>query len=116
MIKEAKEKAARWLSEFEGLFGIAKMVIIYGSAIRNYDSAKDIDLLVVINKEKYKLASKWIDDKQSYKPVHPLIMTVADIEKNLKNRNPAMVDAVKKGYVLTGYEKLVGVIKNVTSF
>lgn len=118
LIKESREKAARWLDEFGGLAETEQIVLIYGSTIRNYDKAKDIDLLVIIGKERYKEVKKFIDEKNniSYKPIHPLIMTLSDLEKNLKNKNPAMINAIKEGYVLHGHDKMIEVIKNVTSF
>jgi len=118
LIKESREKASRWLAEFEGLFGKSQIALIYGSAIRDYDKAKDIDLLIVIDKEKYKEASKWVDEKNntSFKPLHGLIMTLPDLEQNLRDKNPAMINALREGYTLSGYEPLIEVIKNVTSF
>ena len=118
LIKESKEKASRWLSEFEGLFGVVQIALIFGSMVRNYDKPRDIDLLLVIEKGKYKEASKFIDEKNNIllKPVHPIIMTLSDLEKNLKNKNPAMMNAIREGYALNGQDKLIEVIKNVTSF
>ncbi len=117
LIKESKEKASRWLSEFEGLFGIVQIVLIYGSIVRTYEKAKDIDLLLVIEKSKYKEASKFIDEKNNIllKPVHPLIMTLSDLEKNLKNKNPAMMNAIREGYVLNGQDKLIKMLRKQSS-
>lgn len=118
LMKESREKAPRWLSEFEGLFDMTQILLIYGSAIRAYEKARDIDLLIVIKKSKYKEASKFVDEKNNIllKPIHPLIMSLSDLEKNLKNKNPAMINAMREGYVLNGQDKIIGVIKNVTSF
>ncbi len=118
LIKESMEEASRWLSEFEVLFGIARIVLIYGSAIKNYEKAKDIDIVLVIEKGKYKEASKLIDEKNNIllKPIHPLIMTLSDLEKNLKNKNPAMVNALREGYTIHGHNKIIEVVGNVTSF
>lgn len=118
LIKDSRENAPRWLSEFEGFFGIVQTVLIYGSAIRNYEKAKDIDLLLIIEKEKYKEISKLIEEKNRIliKPIHPLIMVSSDLEKNLKNKNPAMINAIREGYILHGYAEIMEVIKHVTSF
>jgi len=118
LIKEAREKAARWLYDFEGLAETAQFVLIYGSAVRNYEKARDIDLLLIIEKEKYKEISKLIYEKNRIliKPIHPLIMVSSDLEKNLKNENPAMINAIRECYVLHGHDKMIEVVKNVTSF
>ena len=39
---------------------------------------------------------------------------IKDLEENMR-KNPAIIDAVRSGYVLHGYDKLVETIKNVTS-
>ena len=113
LIKEAREKAARWISEFEGLFGIVQTVLIYGSAVRNYEKARDIDLLIIIEKEKYKEVSKLIEEKNRIlvKPIHPLIMVLSDLEKNLKNKNPAMINAIRESFVLHGHDKMMEVLR-----
>ena len=118
LIKESKEKASRWLSEFEGLYEVVQIVLVYGSVVRTYEKARDIDVLLVMGKNKYKEVSKFIDEKNNVllKPIHPLIMTLSDLQKNLKNKNPAMINAIREGYVLNGQDKLIEVIKNVTSF
>ena len=118
LIKESKEKASRWLSEFEGLYEIVQIALVYGSVVRAYEKARDIDVLLVMEKNKYKEVSKFIEEKNNIlmKPIHPLIMTLSDLQKNLKNKNPAMINAIKEGHVLNGQDKLIEVIKNVTSF
>lgn len=118
LMKEAREKAARWLSEFEGLFGAIQIGLIYGSAVRNYEKARDIDLLLIIEKEKYKEISKLVEEKNRIliKPIHPLIMVSSDLEKNLKNKNPAMINAIREGHIFYGYAEIMEVIKHVTSF
>ena len=118
LIKESKEMALRWLSEFEGLYGVVQIVLVYGSVVRNYEKARDIDVILVIEKNKYKEVSKFIKEKNNIllKPIHPLMMTLLDLQKNLKNKNPAMINAIREGYVLNGQDKLMKIIKNVTSF
>jgi len=118
LMKEAKDKAKRWLSEFESLFQNTESVIIFGSAIKNYEKAKDIDLVIITEKDNYKKVVKYIDEKNNIltKPIHPIIMTLNEFEKNLSAKNPAMLNAVKEGYVLSGYDQIVRVIKNVTGF
>ena len=118
LTKETREKASRWLSEFEELFEVIQAGLMYGSAVRNYEKAKDIDLILIIEKEKYKEISKLIDEKNRIliKPIHPLIMVSSDLEKNLRNKNPAMINAIREGYILHGYAEIMEVISHVTSF
>ena len=44
----------RWIEEFKRLEGKAKFVVLFGSILRNEQSARDIDLLVVADKVDYK--------------------------------------------------------------
>lgn len=118
LMGESREKAARWISEFEEIGKEIHVAVIFGSAIRNYNGAKDIDILLVFDKNKFRTVSNFIADKNKIliKPIHAINMTLPDLTKNLQNKNPAMINAIREGYVLFGHEKVIEVIKNVTKF
>lgn len=112
LMEESKEKGSRWLSEFKELFPQVSIAIIFGSAIRNYDKANDIDLVVVFTKKKYKTVTEWIADKNRIllKPIHRIIQTPQDLIKNLKMPDPVIVNALRFGYILHGYEELIDAV------
>ncbi len=116
LIGETREKAVRWLHEFEDVFKYTEIVIIFGSSIRNQAHANDLDVLFVFEKKNYKKVSVFINEKNKLllKKIHSIPQTMEDIKENLK-KNEAIKDAVRTGYVLHGFDKLVGVIKDVTS-
>jgi len=116
LIGETKEKASRWLMEFNDLLDKTEIIILFGSVIRNQKYANDIDLLIVLKKQKYKKIKVVIDKKNQIlsKPVHPIYQTKEDLIHNLKKENRALISAINTGYVLTGHDKLIEVIKNVT--
>jgi predicted nucleotidyltransferase len=116
LIKQSMENANRWIDEFKKLYPATHIVIIYGSALRNYKEAKDIDILVIRSENNYKSIMKLIEDRGEIlpKPIHPIMMLPEELEKNLNNKNPAMVNAIREGCVLHGQAKLIEVIKNVT--
>lgn len=119
LIREARLKANRWIYEFEEAYRDAEVILIFGSITRDFSQAKDIDVLFVLKKNKYKEIRSFIDKKQKIltKPLHPILQTVKDIKKNLKEKNnPALLNAIRTGYVLHGYDKIVEIIGNVTSF
>ena len=118
LMEESREKASRWLSELKGLLEYADIAIIFGSIIRNPKTANDIDLLIVFKKEKYSMIEKEINQRRkiSTKVMHVVKQTSDDLIKNLKKKDEVILDIIKKGYVLQGYEKLVKIIENVTSF
>ncbi len=118
LMNESREKASRWLSEFKELFEPADIVIVFGSIVRNPNAANDIDLLIVFKKEKYKAVNQIIEKRRaiSSKAIHTVKQTPQDLVKNLKKKDKVILNIIKRGYVLHGYEKLVEAMKNVTRF
>lgn len=116
LIAEARENADRWLEEFKELSKDTEVIIIFGSIIRDTKESKDIDILTVFKKRKYKEVAKFIEGKNKIliKKIHNLPQTAGDLNKNLKD-NKAIQDAIRTGYVLHGQNKLIKIIKNVTS-
>jgi len=117
LINESKEKASRWLNEFKDLFNHIEIVVIFGSIVKYPKKANDIDLLVVFRKEKNNLVNKIIDERRalSIKAIHLIKQTPEDLNRNLKNNDKVILSAIKNGYILCGYDKLLEVVKNVTS-
>jgi len=116
-ISEAREKASRWLAEFQELFSETEMALIFGSAIRSTKEANDIDLLLVFPQKKLSAVQNFIKNKNKIllKPIHPLIQTPEDLKKNLRKKDPVILNALRQGYVLHGYEQLIKVVRDVTS-
>jgi len=117
LINESREKASRWLKEFKDLFNHVEIVIIFGSILKDSKKANDIDLLAVFRKEKNNLVNKIIDERRvlSIKAIHLVKQTPEDLRRNLKNKDKVILSAIKNGCVLYGYDKLLEVVKNVTS-
>ncbi|HLC73738.1 MAG TPA: hypothetical protein VJH20_03825 [Candidatus Nanoarchaeia archaeon] len=117
LVKEANKQTGRWVEEFKPILQESEAVIIFGSIIRNPEKANDIDILLIIKKDQYKKVSSLINEKNKVltKKIHGIIMTLEDLKENIKN-NPAIKDSIKTGYVLHGHEKIVEVIKDVSSF
>lgn len=118
LMAESREKAPRWLSEFQELFKEVEIGLIFGSITRQPKEAKDIDLLLVFPQKKMKSVKNYIQEKNKIllKPIHPLMQSPEDIKNNLKKKDPVILSALSTGYVLSGYEQLLEVVKSVTSF
>ena len=118
LISEAREKAPRWLSEFQNLFKSVEIAIIFGSIVRQPKEANDIDILLVFPPKKMKEIKTFILKKNRIllKPIHPIMQLPKDLKTNLKKKDPVVLNALKQGYVLQGYDKLIEKVKNVTSF
>lgn len=115
---EANNRFRRWLEEFKELFEKDRIIILFGSMIKNYEKARDIDVMIVMDIKDYKEVKKILDKKQQILPkkIHSIGFTEQDLINNLKKRHEPIMDAVKNGIVLHGQEKYVEIIKNVTSF
>ena len=105
----------RWKEEFKELFKEDRIIIIYGSSIKNYSASKDIDIMIIMNQKDLKEVNKIIKEKEKIlpKPLHALKLTDDDLLNNIKNK--AIIDAIKNGIILYGQDKYVEIIKNVTS-
>lgn len=107
----------RWKEEFKEMFKKGTIIMLFGSAVKNYQAASDIDLMVVINKKDLKYVRKIIHDKQELLPkkIHSIELTKEDLISNIKKKQEAIIDIVKNAVILHGHDEYVGVIKNVTS-
>jgi predicted nucleotidyltransferase len=108
----------RWKDEFKDLFKRDRIVLIYGSAIKNYKTASDIDIMLVIKKNEIDEVSKIINmiGKILPKKIHSINLTEKDLLENIKEKNEVIIDIIKDAVILYGYDKYVEVIKNVTGF
>jgi len=118
LIAEARERAERWVKEFNDIFKSTDIVILFGSIIRNEKKAGDIDVLLVFKRREYDKISDFINKKNKilFKKIHEIPQTMQDLKENLREKNKAMIEAVREGYILHGQDKLIDVIKDVTSF
>ena len=113
---EANSKFKRWKEEFKELFKKDRIVMLFGSTIKNYETARDIDIMIVIKTKDYKEVRKIIDEKQEILPkrIHSIESTEEDLIKNIKKRQEAIMDIVKNAVILYGQDRYVEVIKNVS--
>jgi Fe-S cluster biosynthesis and repair protein YggX len=117
LINESRIKASRWLNEFKDLFKYTEIIIIFGSILKDPKKANDIDLLTVFKKENDENINNVIKERRliSTKPIHIIKQTTADLENNIKKKDKVILNVIKNGDILYGHEKLLEVIKNVTS-
>jgi len=108
----------RWKEEFKPVYKLSKTVLFYGSASRNYPSSRDIDLMVIQDKDNMKETSNVLQEIQSLLPkkIHAIQATRDDLIKNLKNHNEAMIEIVKTAIVLHGYDEYMEVLNGFAGF
>ena len=118
LLADEANKFTRWKEEFKGLSTENSIVIIYGSAIKNYKQANDIDIMIITAQPEFKLIDEEIKNVQKLLPkkIHAIKLTKKDFLENVKNKNKAVVDIVKNAVVLYGEDKYVEVMKSVAGF
>ncbi|MBI4980380.1 hypothetical protein HZC30_02360 [Candidatus Woesearchaeota archaeon] len=108
----------RWKEEFKELFKKDRIVMLFGSTIKDYAHARDIDLMLVIKQKDVKEINLILKKKEEILPkkIHAIKLTLKDLSDNLKKKDKAVVDIVKNAIILCGQDRYVEIIKNVTSF
>lgn len=114
---EANSRFKRWKEEFKELFKEGRIIMLFGSAAKNYEAARDIDILLVIGKKDYKEVKKIMNEKQKLLPkeIHSIEMTEEDLTNNIKKKQGAIMDIIRGAVILYGQDKYIGVMKNVSS-
>lgn len=98
----------RWLYEFKELEDKVKFAILFGSILIDEKKARDIDLLVVAERDNLDKVREIIKDKNTLtnKKIHLISQLPQDFNKDLQNKNKVMVEIIKRGVVLFGSENI----------
>lgn len=98
----------RWIEEFRKLENKIDFVILFGSIMRDEKSARDIDILVVADKENYSEVRKIINERNqiSNRKIHLIFQSSEEFKKDVLDRNKAIIDIIKTGIVLFGQNKV----------
>lgn len=107
----------RWKEEFKGLFKKGRIVMLFGSVLRNYEKANDIDLLVASASADKEEINKLLEGKAEILPkrLHTIRLSASELKSNIRRKEVAILDIVRTGVVLYGQDDYVEVLKNVTS-
>jgi predicted nucleotidyltransferase len=115
LLMDESKKYPKWKDEFKEFQ--VKILVIFGSIIKNEKEAQDIDILIVYNEKDNEQINKIIKEKNSIltKKIHPIKQTYEDIKNNILKKDKILINAIKDGIVLKGQEKIVRLMQNVTS-
>lgn len=117
LLTEEALRYPRWLANFSELKDKADFIILYGSILYSPKDAGDIDILgAVSDKNKFSEIHKIIDKIQitQIKKIHSINLTEEEIiEELISQKNPAYIDAIKKGIVLFGQDEYVKFMRNL---
>jgi len=116
LLTDEANNLKRWKEEFKELFKKSRIVMMFGSAIKNYSQSKDIDIMIITDKKDIKEIDDILKEKQEISPknLHAIKLTHKDLLENLRKKNKAMVDIVKNAVVIYGQDSYVEIIKNAT--
>lgn len=75
----------------------ADAAILFGSVLRKHKEAADIDIMLIIDKKKYKKVQNEIHeiDELNTKKIHPMYQTREDLVRNLKKGDKPLLSAMK---------------------
>lgn len=100
--------------DLKPLKDVTKECIAFGSYIDLKKEPNDMDILFILNKEKFKLYKE--KSSQIYKTipvkVHDILQTEEDFKENIKNRDKVIIEILRTGIVLWGYRKIIELIEN----
>jgi len=98
------------------LSSYATSAILFGSVLEKGAKAKDVDLLVILEKSEYIRFRKRLADIQSLqsKTIHVIRQSYDDFVHNLKKMDPVVLAAITRGDVLWGHGPLIDAIAEAT--
>ncbi len=108
-------KQQRWRVNFLDLEKEVDFLILFGSVLNNSSKANDIDLLAIIgDKKNFKAIEsiKFRIQQTQLKKIHLITLKEAEFDQELKKRNKAYLDALKKGIVLYGQDNFIKFMKS----
>jgi len=91
--------------------------VLFGSVLHKGKEARDVDVLIVLEKSNFDEAAALLDKAQFRMPkkLHRVYQTPEDLVENLRKKDEVVEDILKTGAVLFGAEALVDVLKEISS-
>jgi len=117
LLADEANKFKRWKEEFKELFKKDRIIMLFGSAIKDYAHAHDIDMMMVLENKEVKEVNAFLKKKEEILPkkLHSIKLNHQDLLENLKKRDKAFVDIIRNAIILYGQDKYVEILKNVAS-
>ena len=117
LLADEANKFKRWKEEFKELFKKDRIIMLFGSTVKDYAHAHDIDLMIVIENKEVNEVNAFLKKKEGILPkkLHSIKLNQQDLLKNIKKKEKAFVDIIRNAIILYGQDKYVEIMKNVTS-
>ncbi len=117
VLTEDALKQNKWRYNFKELKDNVDFLLLFGSILHSPKEANDIDILSLVSNEKsFVRIEKIITNIQitQNKKIHAINLTKEELEQDIKNKNKAYLDALKKGVVLFGQESFIKFMEEIT--
>lgn len=116
LIPEVSGKLKFREEDLKPLKDVSEICILFGSYISEKKQPNDLDVFFMIKEKKfeeYKKLSKKIYRTMPLK-VHDVLQTEKDLKKNLVEKNKVIIEILRKGVILWGYDKIIKVMEDVS--
>jgi hypothetical protein len=117
LLTEDSIKQGKWRYNFKELENNVDFLVLFGSILHSPKEANDIDILSLVSNERnFVKINKIITDIQiaQDKKIHAINLTGKELKQELKNKNKAYAEALKKGIVLFGQENFIKFIRGIS--
>ena len=103
-----------YAKDLEKLRQYVKACVLFGSILTKDEKARDVDILIIIDKENFKKVEqkKQEIEKIAVKRLHFMYQTQKDFEENIRKKDKPILDVIKTGAVLWGQNFVLQGIKN----
>ncbi len=93
---------------------VTKSCVLFGSYITTKKEPGDLDVLFVLERKNFEAYKQALSKVQDITPIkiQDVVQTTDDLQQNLKKGDPIVVEALRNGIVLWGFDVLVQVVKN----
>lgn len=110
-VEDSPPYVKRWIRELQKIKN-ALGIVLYGSVLIKEKEARDIDVLIIVNKKKFESIKDEIEEINiiNNKKIHPLYQTKEDLQKHIKEENKVILNAIK-GIVVFGEDLIIGALR-----
>ena len=97
----------RWREEFKEIFKKNRIVLLFGSTVKDYTHAREVKEINAFIKKKEEILPK---------KIHAIKLTASDLQESIKKKDNAMVDIIKNAIILYGQDEYVKMLKNAKNY
>ncbi len=109
IIEDLEKRIESRKNDLKPIEKFCKACIIFGSYLQKNKKPNDLDILVIIKKEKFKKYKKALKETVTPVKIHDIVQTEKDLKDNLEE----LKVIIEQGIVLWGHEKIIEAVIDV---